>query len=111
MKKKISSLVNTVYQKYLAQAEQSGIFFDIDIPDPTLTVEDTSRIESELSRAVRSGLKRAQHGRLKIKVTPAKIVVSDTGAAITKEECARLSSDSVTVTSRVGYGTRVAIKL
>lgn len=108
--KRALEIVNNIYQKYLPKVKEVGIVFDIDFPDTTLLVEDAERLEEDLEKTVRSAIKRTKKGQIKITIKKGKFIVSDTGLILSKSACESLSTEHITVKSRVGFGTTVTIK-
>ena len=111
MKKNISGIVSEIYRHYLKQAEKDHTTFDIDLPDPTMQIEDAELITTKLSYAVRLALGRAKGGRIAIETHAGEIIVRDNGPALRKTESDKLNQTGVIVKSRVGYGTRAIIKI
>lgn len=107
---RLSLVINEIYNKYLPLAEKAGITFNLDFPDPTAKVLEPETIKNKLDKHVESALGRTVKGEIAINVHRDKIVITDTGTVLSKPMIAMLTSEKVTVKSRVGFGTTVTIE-
>ena len=106
---RLSIIIDEIYLKYLPLAEKMGITLNLDFPDPTVKVDKADNVRKELDRSVKSALGRTIKGEIKIEVKKGKITVTDGGTTLSKEACAMLSGEHVTVKSKVGFGTTAVI--
>ena len=106
---RISEIIETIYQKYLPIVKKLGVSLDIDFPDTTLTIRERDRVEKDLDKSLRSAVKRSRHGNITIVIRPGAIIVKDNGTVLSKRTCELISSEHVSVKSRVGFGTTVTI--
>ena len=106
---RLSIIIDEIYLKYLPLAEKMGITLNLDFPDPTVKTDKTDKVRKELDKSMKSALSRTIKGEIKIEVKKGKITVADSGTTLSKEACAVLSNEHVTVKSKVGFGTTVTI--
>ena len=106
---RISEIIENLYQKYLPIVKKLGVSLDVDFPDTTLTIREKEKVEKALDKSLRSAVKRHRNGRISIIVRPGKIIVKDDGTILSKTTCDLLTTEHVTVKSRVGFGTTVTI--
>lgn len=106
---RLSIIIDEIYLKYLPLAEKMGITLNLDFPDPTVKTDKTDKVRKELDKSMKSALSRTIKGEIKIEVKKGKITVTDSGTTLSKEACAVLSNEHVTVKSKVGFGTTVTI--
>lgn len=107
---RISNTIDKIYQKYLPIAKKLGVSLDIDFPDTALKFENKTRIEKDLDKNLKAAISRARGGHVVISVRPSKIVVKDSGLPLTKTACLGLTTEKISVKSRVGFGTTVTIQ-
>lgn len=107
---RLSLIINEIYNKYLPLAEKAGITLNLDFPDPTAKISEPEKIKNKLDKHMGSALGRTVKGEIAISVHRDKIVITDTGTVLSKPMIAMLSSEKVTVKSRVGFGTTVTIE-
>ena len=107
---RLSLIINEIYNKYLPLAEKAGITLNLDFPDPTTKIKEPEKIKNKLDSHMKSALGRTVKGEIAISVYSDKIVISDTGTVLSKPMIAMLSSEKVSVKSRVGFGTTVTIE-
>jgi signal transduction histidine kinase len=107
---RLSEIIENIYQKYFPIVKKLGVSLDIDFPDTTLTIHEKERVEKDLDKSMRSAVKRSRKGRISIIVRPGKIVVQDDGTILSKTTCKLLSTEHISVKSRVGFGTTVTIR-
>ncbi len=109
---RLSLVISEVYNKYLPLAEKAGITLNLDFPDTTQEVKDPEKLKNELDKQLESALGRSIKGEITIEVKKGQIVIRDTGTVLSKPMCEILeNSERITVTSRVGFGTKVVIDL
>lgn len=109
---RLSLVISEVYNKYLPLAEKAGITLNLDFPDTTQEVKDPEKLKNELDKQLESALGRSIKGEIAIEVKKGQIVIRDTGTVLSKPMCEILeNSERITVTSRVGFGTKVVIDL
>lgn len=108
---RISLLISEVYNQFLPLAESNGIRLNLDIVDPDIVTEELSSIKTDIEKTMASAVDRTSQGEITIQVTPEAIIVSDTGTTLSRPVCELLSNQYIDVKSRVGFGTKVSIKL
>lgn len=108
---RLSLIIGEIYNKYLPLAEKNNIRLNLDFSDTTKTVSDPEEIKQSLDQHLNSALSRADRSEIKIAVEHDAIVVTDSGTILSRPLCELLSSNRVTVRSRVGFGTVVRISL
>ena len=108
---KLSEIINRVYRKYQPILEKVGISLNLDFPDTSLMIEPgRGNLELMIEKNMRAATKRVRYGdSISISIRKGKIMISDTGTVLSKAACAVLSSERVSVKSRVGFGTSVEI--
>lgn len=106
---RLSLIINEIYNKYLPLAKEAGITLNLDFPDPTQKVSNPEKIKKALDNHLGSAVKRTPKGEISISVHKDKIVIRDTGTILSKPVIALMSSEHVSVKSRVGFGTTITI--
>lgn len=106
---KISEVVGKLYQKYQPIASATKIQLNLDIREDG-NIEDET-IAQDLEKQISSALQRTKQGKVNISIKNKEIIISDTGTVLSKPICQLLSNDHTEVKSRVGFGTKVKIKL
>ena len=106
---RLSLVINEIYNKYLPLAERAGISLNLDFPDPTVKVKEPEKVKAHLDKHIDSALKRTIKGEISINVSRGKIILKDTGTVLSQPMIALLTSEHVSVKSRVGFGTTVTI--
>ncbi|MDO4507838.1 MAG: hypothetical protein Q4B65_00375 [Candidatus Saccharibacteria bacterium] len=107
---RLSNSIQKIYQKYLPALEKSGVRFNLDFPDTTLTIPTDPKFEQTLEKIVRSAIKRTTEGSIDIIVRKNKIVIKDTGTPLLPSACEKLKNDHISVKSRIGFGTETVFK-
>lgn len=107
---RISLIISELYNKYLPSAEKADIRLDLDIIDDQWTTDesDLQELKSDIDKHLKSALKRTPKGEIKISVRPHQIIISDSGTTLSKTACKLLTHGRVSVSSRVGFGTKVS---
>lgn len=108
---RLSFVIDEIYNKYLPLAEKAGISLNLDFPDPTIKIKEPSKIKAHLDKHVGAAFNRTIKSELSIHVARGKIIIKDDGTVLSKPMIALLSSDRVSVKSKVGFGTTVTINL
>lgn len=106
---RLSFVIHEIYNKYLPLAEKAGISLNLDFPDPTIKVKEPSKVKDKLDKHVDSALKRTLKGEISINVHRGKIIIKDTGTVLSGPMITLLTSEHVSVKSKVGFGTTVTI--
>lgn len=111
---RLSVIISEVYNKFLPLAEQNGIQLNLDMIDTSIVVEELASIKGDVEKAVSEAIGRSaksENSEITIQVNGHEIVITDTGTTLSRPVCALLSNKYVDVSSRVGFGTKVRIKL
>ena len=109
---RLSLIISEVYNKYLPLAEKAGVTLNLDFPDTTQEVKEPEKVKKELDEQIGSALKRTIKGEVAVEVKKGQIVIRDTGTVLSRPVCEMLSkNERISVTSRVGFGTKVIIRL
>lgn len=106
---KLSEVVGKLYQKYQPIASATKIQLNLDIREDSDVDDET--ISQDLEKQIDSALQRAKQGKVNISIQNKEIIISDTGTVLSKPLCQLLSNERTEVKSRVGFGTKVKIKL
>lgn len=109
--KKLATLAQELYQKYLPLAEQLQIRLDFDLSDPHTTTSDATELTQHLSQYLNSALDRSAKGNISLTLTNGKIIIRDDGTVLSKTAKDLIERDNVQVKSRLGFGTTIAIDL
>ena len=115
--KKISDILMPLYNKYLPECEERKISLNLDLPDPTIPVDDPKELEKTLKKLIKDATKRiGKKGSITIGARKGikyaiVLAVKDTGPALTSEERENLEAENTEVRSRMGYGTTITIKI
>ncbi len=107
---RLSFIIDEIYNKYLPLTEKAGISLNLDFPDPTVKIKEPSKIKADLDKHVSSALGRTIKGEISIRISQGKIIIKDTGTVLSKPMIALLSTERVSVKSKVGFGTTVTIE-
>lgn len=107
----LSLIIGEVYRKYLPLAEQKGVSLSLDYPDTTSTIADPEEVKADLDRQLSAALDRSDQNRITITARRDYITIADSGTTLSKPICELLSSERVSVKSRVGFGTTIKINL
>ncbi|MFV0485274.1 MAG: hypothetical protein ACK5MU_03575 [Candidatus Saccharimonadales bacterium] len=115
---KISDTLMPLYNKLLPKCEEQKISLNLDLPDPTIPVEDAKALEKLTKKLIKDAAARiGKKGTITVGVKkgvkyPVIITIKDSGTALTREERETLEADeNVTVRSRMGYGTTITVKI
>ena len=108
--KRLSLLINDVYNKYLPLSESQNISFDLNIADFDDEVADVEEIQAHLDEQLQNLLKKSRkNGAISLGIQRGHIVIRDSETVLSPLVCAALSHGRVEVKSRVGFGTTVYI--
>lgn len=108
--KRLSTIIEQLYQRYLPEIGKNHIIFDLDFADTTITISDPERLEMDLSRNLRDAIARAKNAKLSVVIKKDHIEIKDEGKILSKSACNLLCKEFVTVKSRVGFGNTVIIR-
>lgn len=108
---RLSLIISEIYNQFLPLADQSGIKLNLDLIDPDIVTDEIAQIKTDVESAISESLQRSTQGEISIQVNKEEITISDTGTTLSKTACSLLSNKYVQVSSRVGFGTKVRIKL
>lgn len=112
---RIAEVLTRLYSEILPVAERRGVKLDLDVADPTLVTDDGG-VERLVEKLLEEALGRCERGD-KITLGLARdegqieVTIRDTGKALSRAECAKMTTDAVELRSRYGYGTTVVIML
>ncbi len=106
---RLSLIINEVYNKYLPLAEKGGVSLNLDFRDSTQTIDEPKALQADLEKHLDSVIKNSDRGDIKITVQKDAIIISDSQTVLSKTLCSLLSSDHITVKSRIGFGTTITI--
>lgn len=108
---RLSIVISEVYNKYLPFTSKNGIQLNLDFPDSTQEVEDSTAIKETLEQHLESAINRTNSGHINIAVGKDAIKITDSGTILSKPICRLLSNGRIEVKSRVGFGTTATIFL
>jgi len=108
-----SLTISEIYNRFLPLAEQNGISLNLDIVDSDIIAEELANVKTDIEQAISTAIDRSKQGKISIQVKRGEITISDTGTTLSRPLCDLLSRNRkhVSVTSRVGFGTKVKIQL
>lgn len=105
----LSTIISEVYQSYQDLARQHRIQLNLDLSDQSGSTSHPEKVKAILATELTAAIARAPHGQITITLKHSQIILRDNGAALSKTLCRQLSQGCLTVTSRVGFGTKVII--
>lgn len=110
--KRLSLLINDVYNKYLPLSEKQHVSLDLNITDFDDEVDDVEEIQAHLDDQLQNLLKKPRkNGAISLGIQHGYIVIRDSETALSPLVCAALSHGRVEIKSRVGFGTTVYISV
>lgn len=120
---KISETIIPLYNRLSPICNSKNITLNLDLPDPTIEIEDEKTLKKILEQLIKPALQRiGKNGTLTISIvrTPkniTKLTLKDDGSALTPTEITNLTKQeiapqaTITVHSRLGYGTIITVKI
>jgi len=113
---KVSDVLISLYKIALPFCERRKIALNLDLADPSLTVDISERIlKYELRTYIQNSFSRTKQGAITIGSKSGQkdvlIFIKDTGSAIPKSQRTAMEANPhVQVHSRHGYGTTITLK-
>lgn len=106
---RLSTIINDIYNKFLPLAERTNVQLDLDFADPTQEVSDPEELKREVEFQLKAILDTADEGNISLAVKNDAIVITDSGTILSPTFAGLLTTERVSVKSRVGFGTTVTI--
>lgn len=109
---KLSEVIDPIYREYAPILESAGLELGLDVKNPILEVKDPSTIEFELKKYLEwINSNGPRQGKVIIFDQDNKIIIRDSSTVLDSEQINLFISDTVSIKSRVGFGTTISIKL
>lgn len=106
------SCITPVYRKYVSVLEKNGNSLDLNLKDPGIEVSSPKTISSILTTYLDYIKKCGWNAKIIISSTDKEVIIKDSNTMIPdtlKEEI--LVFDGVKVSSRLGFGTKIKVKI
>lgn len=109
---RIADIVDPIFREYAPVAERAHLSLDLDLADPLIEVKQPDQLKSALKKYLDFTISLGpQKGHLVISGGNNTLVIKDSSTVLTPEQRQNLTSKTVSVKSRVGFGTTVIIAL
>jgi len=106
-----SLTISEIYNHFLPLATENGISLNLDFVDSDIITEELTNVKTDIEQAISAAIDRSKQGEISIQVRRNEIIISDTGTTLSRPLCELLSGKHITISSRVGFGTKVKIEL
>jgi len=111
---RVADSLISLYKTVLPFCERKKISLNLDLIDPSLTIDlEQRQLTTQLKPYLQGAILRTKHGgAITIGAHPAphkivEIFIKDTGEAIPKAERTQISTENIEIHSRHGYGTTI----
>lgn len=114
---KISEIIIPIYNKFLTECEERKVTLNLDLPDPTIQIENAKELKKTLNSLAKAALGRTNKkdsitiGAARSSKDSITVTVKDTGDSLTREEREKLTNETTEIRSRMGYGTTITVKI
>ena len=109
--KQLSFFVDHLYRKYAPLGALHGLQLDLDLTRPNRPVENYRTLEEALEAYLSFSTDTPHAGHLLIQDSPTHLIIKDDKMVLNAEQKQKFTSDTISVKSRVGFGTTLMIAL